>query len=379
MELYYYTTTDTLQFILTKGDIFATNIRYMNDSEEYTNGLIELKKLANNRQKIEKWLSGNHRTDITYQDIARKFTKEQLDHNMEVMEFYSISFCKKNDLLSQWEVYAKESGVSVKMKFDKPLYHFSAKSMEKTRKGEEPKLAEWDLLPKDVYYFTYDSMVNAQQKRQYENTAFEILDQLYPVEVKDFEENTNQRWRYISTYVKRYDFYQESESRLVFEPSAAVYRPLVEYRCDKKVLKPYLDIVCKDGWPVSEIMIGPGFNQDVVYNSVVHFLEHKTDLKNGIATPEDFVQRVLDYFHPYEKWLMAFDAYCELLALCSEQDKLAKMDLNTVRINFTQKVREVCRAVCLKDKRSNLAKYLLSHPFTKSGIVASKSSIPYIF
>ena len=29
MELYYYTTTDTLRYILENGDIFATNIRYM--------------------------------------------------------------------------------------------------------------------------------------------------------------------------------------------------------------------------------------------------------------------------------------------------------------------------------------------------------------
>ena len=42
MELYYYTSTDTMRYILEKGDIFATNIRYMNDSEEYTNGLEEL-------------------------------------------------------------------------------------------------------------------------------------------------------------------------------------------------------------------------------------------------------------------------------------------------------------------------------------------------
>ena len=45
MKLYYYTSTDTMRYILGSGDIYATNIRYMNDSEEYTNGLNEIKLL----------------------------------------------------------------------------------------------------------------------------------------------------------------------------------------------------------------------------------------------------------------------------------------------------------------------------------------------
>ena len=55
MELYYYTSTDTMRYILEKGDIFATNIRYMNDSEEYTNGLEELFRLAGNEELVNKW------------------------------------------------------------------------------------------------------------------------------------------------------------------------------------------------------------------------------------------------------------------------------------------------------------------------------------
>ena len=53
MELYYYTSTDTMRYILKGGDIYATNIRYMNDSEEYTNGLNEIKLLAENEELQE--------------------------------------------------------------------------------------------------------------------------------------------------------------------------------------------------------------------------------------------------------------------------------------------------------------------------------------
>lgn len=45
MNLYYYTRVETMRYILMNANIFATNIKYMNDSEEYANGLKELYKI----------------------------------------------------------------------------------------------------------------------------------------------------------------------------------------------------------------------------------------------------------------------------------------------------------------------------------------------
>ena len=44
-KLYYYTRADTMYSILTSGMFWATNILYMNDSEEYLNGLRETRGL----------------------------------------------------------------------------------------------------------------------------------------------------------------------------------------------------------------------------------------------------------------------------------------------------------------------------------------------
>ena len=41
-RMYYYTSTDTMCKILQKGDMFATNLNYMNDAQEYVNGLKEI-------------------------------------------------------------------------------------------------------------------------------------------------------------------------------------------------------------------------------------------------------------------------------------------------------------------------------------------------
>lgn len=376
MELYYYTTTDTLRFILEKGDIYATNIRYMNDSEEYINGVTELWQLANNQNLVEKWLKRRENSNLTQEKIKNIFTQDKLKKNMENMEFYSISFCQKNDLLSQWAIYARESGVSIKMRFNKQSYSFSTESTEIKSGKREKERAQWKCIPQKVYYFTHGTMAECQ--KEYENRAFDILNQLYPQSTKDSEEGMDERWRYISTYVKRYDFYQEAESRLVFQPGKTVYPPKIQYRCDKKVLKPYLDIECEGGWPIWEIMIGPGFNQEVVYNSVVHFLEHSV-VKNGVASSLDYIQRVKEYFKPFANELEKNELYKEIAPYFSSTASTDKIELDEARIMFGTKIKLLCDSIHAEQCNEKLWKYIENHRFTNSGIVVSKSSIPYLF
>lgn len=118
MKLYYYTSTDTMRYILGSGDIYATNIRYMNDSEEYTNGLNEIKLLMLDKKMVQAWITKRGRNDVKISDMKKIFTDKNLKKNRENREFYSISFCEKNDLLSQWAIYAKEAGVSIQMDFE---------------------------------------------------------------------------------------------------------------------------------------------------------------------------------------------------------------------------------------------------------------------
>ena len=93
------------------------------------------------------------------------------------------------------------------------------------------------------------------EDKVYKNEANKILTQLYGKKNVDLTEDINDRWRYTSVYVKRYDFYQEAERRIVFQPKKSVEVPKIMYRQDKNVLKPYLDIECENGWPIQQIMI----------------------------------------------------------------------------------------------------------------------------
>ncbi|MDE5590026.1 MAG: hypothetical protein K2J60_12970 [Acetatifactor sp.] len=97
--LYYYTTAETMKYILTQGDIYATHISYLNDLEEYVNGLRELREIFANREQGD-GKPANIINDDIYEEAIR-----------EIPQIYSISFSKEADLLSQWYMYARESGV----------------------------------------------------------------------------------------------------------------------------------------------------------------------------------------------------------------------------------------------------------------------------
>lgn len=370
MELFYYTTTDTLKYILTEGDIYATNIRYMNDSEEYINGLKEIYDLVGRTELVTKWICQRGFDNSLSNKMKDTFSQGNLDDNMRNTEYYSISFCKQNDLLSQWAIYAKEAGVSIKMNFENSSYKFLSESCDHDNK------AEWNLIPQEVYYFTYDSM---EDESLYEEIAYKILDHLYEDDVKDKSDWKKERWRYVSALVKRYDFYQEKEFRLIFDPNETAYIPSIQYRPDNKVLKPYLDIYCDNGWPIMEVMIGPGFNQQVVFDSIQHLLDH-IEVKIGIRSAEDYVERVKLYLKPYSSKLKKYKAYKNLMDQCLQADWVTNVEMGQAKIFFNQEMRKL-RAEIYKDKRckEDIKKYFGQNYFTKSGVVLTKSSIPYIF
>lgn len=375
MELYYYTSTDTMWYVLTGGNIYATNIRYMNDSQEYINGLEELYYLFQKEELVKEWIRQQKLEKSLWDKMQSVFTPQNLEANKQEMEYYSISFCKKNDLLSQWAIYARESGVSIKMNFEEQEsdYKFFTASVANEKK------AEWNLFPQEVYYFTYDAMSSQGLEEQYKNTAYEILNQLYGTESpKDPEEFKNEVWRYTSAFVKRYDFYQEEECRLVFEPNHSVYLPKIQYRHDKKVLKPYLNIICEKGWPIWEIMVGPGFNQQVVFDSVEHVLNH-AKVEIGLNSPEDYVKRIEK--EPYMKELNECEEYKEFRDWFAQIDFASGEYSEEDLVSFChQKLKEIVNVVINNSVYcENVKQYFREHHFTRSGVVLTRSSIPYIF
>ena len=119
-KMYYYTSTDTMCKILQNGNMFATNLNYMNDAQEYVNGLKEIRTLCLDEDFVRSVYPTNTDgiIDRLIQALNNEMTEKKLIEYMETNTSYSISFCKDRDLLSQWTTYARESGVSIEMTFD---------------------------------------------------------------------------------------------------------------------------------------------------------------------------------------------------------------------------------------------------------------------
>lgn len=258
-RLYYYTSVETMRFILENGNIYATNLRYMNDSKEYVNGLCELQKIIN----------------IKLAKSGIMITKNRLnDEIRNEVTSYSISFSKAEDLLSQWSMYAGESGVCL---------GFSFTGEEKYKAYKEGSQKERDyvssdscpIFPRKVYYCTKSEMSRPEYEETIKNIWQELKERNPNPTIEDIKGNLDYLWKDMTPYVKRVEFKAEAEYRLVFDWPLLLQPFRIDYRNDHHVLKPYLDIECENGWPINEIIVGPGFNQEAVYQSIQHFLKHR--------------------------------------------------------------------------------------------------------
>lgn len=341
-----------MRFILQNGNIYATNLKYMNDSEEYSNGLIEVRKILNEH----------------YEETKKTIDEAKLRELLKGhTEYYSISFSTQRDLLSQWSMYAGESGVSLKLNFEnKQNYKFYAAGKEKQ---EERKYSVSNVKPRRVYYVTQSSM----EKEEYDSVKEKILEEIEerydPIVLGDLEsENAIKVWQDMTPYVKRYEFYQEGEFRLAYSSWDFPDALRIDYRNDRHVLKPYLDVECENGWPVEEIIVGPGFNQHAVFTSLTHYMEH-ADLKIPEVNSNVFVERCEMYFQQKkkipDKVQKMWNAY---------KNRLGTSDVDARYKLFETFKREIMEAT---DISKDYKKHLSNKHLSKYGVLITKSEIPY--
>lgn len=358
LDLYYYTSVKTMTCILQGANIYATNLLYMNDSEEYVNGLKELRYIINDEAKVE--------------NNEELIPKEKLDSTMkDEVTRYSISFSTAKDLLSQWSTYAGESGVSLKMRFTgKEKYKARYKENDK-KDGKEQReyVTSLELLPRKVYYCTRSAMKDDEYKNTREEIWKAIEDANSNTTVGDLKENVNFIWKDMSSYVKRYEFSAEEEYRLVFDWMQLLYPFIIDYRNDENVLKPYLDIECENGWPICEIIVGPGFNQDVVFKSIIHFLNHR-DIQTSKLSNEDYCKKCEEYLKMDKEMPSKIEEIWE-----KRKDRIMNGAENERYNEFIKIRQEMCS---LQEENEYIAK-LNNREFSKDGIILSKSGIPYIF
>lgn len=377
MYLYYYTNVETMRCILKGADIYATNLQYMNDSEEYANGLKELRVIFN--KNYELWKKQQLENQIE-SDKSILIDEEKLQKELErEVSVYSISFSESRDLLSQWSMYAGESGVSLKLKFENnETYMTYFEKNEDGAKNLKPindeNFANRKYQPEKVFYCTKDAMKDTD----YDVAEKEIWEKICKNEnkntVNDLEGNYTQLWKRYAPYVKRVEFKAEKEHRLVFDRMEIPYgkNVRIDYRNSGNVLKSYMDIVCKNGWPIHEIIVEPGFNQDAVYRSILFFLNNDTTLKAGKLDNEVFFRRCEEYFEVCGKLPEKLLAIWE-----NKKDKFKCKNLEEAYMLWNMIYEDMKQSM----KKENLVWYnkLNNTVLTSKGIILSKSRIPYIY
>ena len=97
-KMYYYTSTETMQKILQNGNMWATNLAYMNDAREVVNGLDEIKKLLTDVWAVQEWLQQHSELGIKEDDYDKMNPADILtdDRKQELLNSsskYTLSFC----------------------------------------------------------------------------------------------------------------------------------------------------------------------------------------------------------------------------------------------------------------------------------------------
>lgn len=231
-------------------EMWATNVRYMNDPEEYKSGIDFITDSANKG---------------TQKDICGKANEK----------YSIISYSSVGDNLEHWKWYGKESGVSIQFDMNHIMTSVFKEKNDATKYNNNVK-------PIPVFYHEND-------KKDY----FEYLGQI--IENGDMhEEDLN---TIFVPFCKDENYEKEKEYRMVFfdVDSECDY---VYNTSDSKLLKPAINVKMKyrNGTKsakllngiirdsnttkandniIREMIVGPGVNQEIVFNGLIHMFDRQ--------------------------------------------------------------------------------------------------------
>lgn len=297
-SLYHY--TSITGFLLMMKDIkerkcylFPGNMRYQNDAHELIEGISFIADIC--KDKIAENILN-----------AIKKSIKNLNNNI-----YIACFSSNGNLLEQWKYYGKDCGLSIEFNFSE-CEGFWQKNIEI---GEEQNIKEYTLIKtlesKDELFFdnkdygfdfSENNIFNCVSSKELTRNGIslnpikvlyeknekvdiiknliidnreQIMDELKlansPMNINDYINCV------ISAFIpicKNRFFSHEQESRLLFYPIDGTE---ILYREKSNRILPYIKctVVNKDSkkYPIKSITVGPGVNQNLVFNSVISILE----------------------------------------------------------------------------------------------------------
>jgi hypothetical protein len=105
--LYHYTTADGLIGILQSRQIWATNVRFMNDTSELAYGIRMVRAIFDD---VGRRATDDGARQVRLFGFVRDGIFDMLDDAERNTKHYAVSFCGNGNLLSQWRGYGQSGG-----------------------------------------------------------------------------------------------------------------------------------------------------------------------------------------------------------------------------------------------------------------------------
>ena len=295
--------------------IFPSHMKYQNDIQELSEGISFVK------QSISK---------STKKEVTTKVLEKLNDLNNNI---YISCFSSDRDLLEQWKYYGSNCGLSIEFDFDQcegfyNIEKISKHSIALFKYNVLQDFCDKSTVPKCDNNLIFDKTTKKISKNKCGFTRRGIslipIDVLYSDEDKNnimknmlnenFKANMSELNLYetlanknsyvdcaISTFVpvcKNHYFAHERETRLLFFPYSDAK---IKYREKNHRILPYLKciVVNKDAdkYPILSVTVGPGNNQNLIFNAVINILEGHENTK---FFSEEDEQKIIKQSNTYD-------------------------------------------------------------------------------
>jgi len=263
--IYHYTDLNGLMGILHNKGFWLSEARYLNDKEELYNGRNLTIKLINNLISKKRY--------SCFKDILLK-TIALLEKN-EFKGYYIASFSSKADNLEQWRAYSKNGsgvciGLNIKQKTNFP--HFMLGPVWMLHKIVYDDNIKCRILHLIIFKYFYEFKKDLQINSKY-------------IDIDEYAKSLSQSLTYTFINFKHKSFEQEEEIRLVYKAQNLekdFYKK--NYRIANNIIVPYVcsyEIILKnkdgsqleiDSLPISDIIVGPIINQEIIVESIKNFI-----------------------------------------------------------------------------------------------------------
>lgn len=253
--IYHYTDAAGAVGILSKKQLWLTDILTTNDYSELTYSLDHTKNIIND--KVKSIGDKDHMTKLILEKL-----EESILNTFKKFDFYAACFSKSQDKLSQWRAYARDGlGFAIGLKVTEESYS-----------REPPKNPADDVKVIPVKYS--EEMLRDTLTKEVESTINVLKDKDF-ITLINREDRRERALIILLTTVaaamitegilyKHPDFEEENEVRVLLMDTTANLESSIHVRSSGDRLTPYIPCNLENHFLVESVTVGPTAREDSV-------------------------------------------------------------------------------------------------------------------